>query len=241
MIEVIGVKKYYGTTATGLENESVAISKGEIVGILGENGSGKTTLLKAIMGLCELNEGKVLIEGKPVKKMYGKMAFITCEGSFFPWMKPLEYGEFLSNTVPGFDMDKYTRFLKYFELDMKQKIKNFSHGQKTKLEIAAGLCRGAEYILMDEPFTGKDMFTRRDFLKLMISSLKGNETILIATHLADEIENFIDRVIILRHGRIRADLQMDEIRMSDRDLKFVLMEITGYREDNYKRIFTMRQ
>ena len=109
MIEVIGVKKYYGTTATGLENESVAISKGEIVGILGENGSGKTTLLKAIMGLCELNEGKVLIEGKPVKNVW-QNGIHNLRGKLFPWMKPLEYGEFLSNTVPGFDMDKYTRF-----------------------------------------------------------------------------------------------------------------------------------
>ncbi|NLM11949.1 MAG: ABC transporter ATP-binding protein [Clostridiaceae bacterium] len=239
MIEVIEVRKYYGSSATGLEKESLTINKGEIVGIIGENGSGKTTLLKAIMGLCELNEGKVLIEGKPVEEMYGKMAYITCEGSYFPSMKPLEYGEFLLNTVPGFDMERYIKLLKYFELDVKQKIKNLSHGQKAKLEISAGFCKRAEYILMDEPFIGKDMFTRRDFLKLMISYLKDNETILIATHLVDEIENFVDRVVILRYGRIKADLLMDDIKENNRDLKSVLMEITGYREDKYRHLFTM--
>lgn len=239
MIEVIGVKKYYGSSGTGLVKETITINKGEIVGIIGENGSGKTTLLKAIMGLCELNEGKVLIEGKPVHKMYDKMSYITCEGSYFPSMKPLEYGEFFSNMVPGFDMERYIKLLKYFELDITQKIKNLSHGQKAKLEISAGFCKGAEYILMDEPFGGKDMFTRRDFLKLMISYLKGNETILLATHLIDEVENFLDRVIILRYGRIKADLLIDDIKQSNKDLKSVLMEITGYKEDNYKRLFTV--
>jgi len=237
MIEVIGVKKYYGSSHTGLEKETLTINKGEIVGIIGENGSGKTTLLKAIMGLCELNEGKVLIEGKPVHQMYGKMSYITCEGSFFPSMKPLEYGEFLSNMLPGFDMERYIKLLKYFELDITQKIKNFSHGQKAKLEISAGFCKRADYILMDEPFNGKDIFTRRDFLKLMISCLKDNETIILATHLIDEIENFLDRVIVLRYGRVKADVKMDDIRDSNRDLKSFLMEVTGYREDNYKRIF----
>jgi ABC-2 type transport system ATP-binding protein len=235
MIELKGVKKYYGRNATGLMKESAVINTGEVVGILGENGSGKTTLLKAIMGLCELTEGEILIDGKPVHCMYDRMAFITEEGSYFPNMKPLEYGEFLSALVPGFDMERYRKLLKFFDLDITKKIRSFSHGEKSKLEISAGFSRGAEYILMDEPFSGKDVFTRRDFLKLMVSSLKDRETIIIATHLIDEIENFIDRAIILRHGRIKADFQIDEMREKGKDLKTAMMEITGYKEDNYRQ------
>jgi ABC-2 type transport system ATP-binding protein len=235
MIELRGVKKYYGRNSTGLMKESVVINTGEVVGILGENGSGKTTLLKAIMGLCELTEGEILIDGKPVHRMYDRLAFITEEGSFFPDMKPLEYGEFLSEFVPGFDMERYRKLLNFFDLDITKKIKSFSHGQKSKLEVSAGFSRGAEYILMDEPFSGNDVFTRRDFLKLMVSSLKDRETIIIATHLIDEIENFIDRAIILRYGRIKADFQIDEMRGQGKDLRAVMMGITGYEEDNYKK------
>lgn len=219
MIELKGVKKYYGRACIGLMKESVVIKKGEAVGILGENGSGKTTMLKAVMGLLELNEGEVLIEGKPAVKMHGKMAFITEEGSFFPNMKPLEYGEFLSNYVPGFDMKRYRGMLKHFSLDTTKKIRGFSRGQKSKLEISAGLCRNAEYIIMDEPFFGNDITTRRDFVKLMASGLEGNETILLATHLIDDIENFIDRAIILCHGRITADVYIDNMRNNGRTLE----------------------
>lgn len=69
----------------------------------------------------------------------------------------------------------------------------------------------------------------------MVSSLKDRETIIIATHLIDEIENFIDRAIILRYGRIKADFQIDEMRGQGKDLRAVMMGITGYEEDNYKK------
>jgi ABC-2 type transport system ATP-binding protein len=237
MIELIDVRKYYGTVATGLSRITTRIKSGEIVGILGENGSGKTTMLKAIMGLTELTEGQVLIDGKPSSEMYNNMAFITEEGSFFPEMTPQEYGEFLSIFFDKFDMARYYKLLKFFELETYKKIKTFSNGQKAKLEVSAGFAKGAKYILMDEPFLGKDMLTRRDFLKLMISSLRENETILISTHQLNEIENFIDRAIILRHGLIKADFYMDEIKEQGKSLPEIMMEVTGYDENRYKILF----
>jgi ABC-2 type transport system ATP-binding protein len=237
MIELKNVTKYYGTQGLGLYKASVKINTGEIVGILGENGSGKTTLLKTIMGLGELIEGNVLIEGKSPSKMYDKMAFISEEGSYFPNMTPYEYGIFLSDFIKTFDIKRYNNLLKFFEIEPYKKIRTFSRGQKSKLEISAGFSKGAKYILMDEPFLGKDMFTRQDFLKLMVSSLKGDETILISTHLIGEIENFIDRAIILRFGRIVSDFYIDDMRNEGRTLASVMMEITGYEKDKYTKIF----
>ncbi len=237
MIEIKNVTKYYGNKGLGLYKASAKINKGEIVGILGENGSGKTTLLKAIMGLTELEEGEVLIEGKPPYQMYNKMAFITEEGSYFPWMTPYEYGVFLSDFIPSFNLELYMKLLNFFEIDPHKKIRAFSTGQRSKLEISAGFSKGAQYILMDEPFRGNDMFTRRDFLKLLISSLKQDETILISTHIIEDIENFIDRAIILRHGRIKADIYIDDIRKDNKSLAAVMMDITEYQEDRYKGIF----
>lgn len=126
MIELKNVKKYYGMKSIGLYNESIVINDGEIVGILGKNGSGKTTMLKAIMGLCELQAGEILIDGKPVSGQYEKMSFITEEGSFFPGMTPYEYGCFLADFVPAFNMERYCNLLKFFEIEIHAKIRTFS-------------------------------------------------------------------------------------------------------------------
>jgi len=239
MIELKEVKKYYGTAALGLGRVSTTINTGEVVGILGENGSGKTTFLKAVMGLTELTEGVVLIDGKPPQEMYDDMSYITEEGSFFPDMTPAEYGEFLSIFFRKFDAERYDKLLRFFELDKHRKIKAFSNGQKAKLEVSAGFSRRAKYILMDEPFLGKDMLTRRDFLKLTALSLKDGETILISTHQLDEIENFIDRAIILRYGNIAADFYLDDIKSQGRTLADIMMEVTGYDKDRYRQVFEL--
>lgn len=239
MIELRDVEKTYGLKSLGLYNESITINDGEIVGILGENGSGKTTMLKAIMGLCEIQDGIILIDGKPVTQQYDKMSFITEEGSYFPDMTPYEYGYFWADFLSSFDMQRYTNLLKFFEIEPYKKIKTFSTGQKSKLEVSAGFSKGAKYILMDEPFNGKDMFTRRDFLKLMVSSLKNDETIIITTHLIDEIENFIDRAVILRYGRIKADFYIDEMREKGKTLADVMLEVAKYDENKYKDLFKL--
>ena len=236
MIELNNVTKYYRNQGLGLYKANVKINTGEIVGILGENGSGKTTMLKTIMGLGELKEGEILIEGKHPAQMYEKMAFISEEGTFFPNMTPYEYGIFLSDFINSFDMKKYNKLLKFFDIEYYKKIKTFSRGQKAKLEISAGFSKGAKYILMDEPFLGKDMFTRQDFLKLMVSNLKEDETILISTHLIEEIENFIDRAVILRFGRIVSDFYTDDIRSVGKTLATIMTEITGYEKDRYTSI-----
>jgi ABC-2 type transport system ATP-binding protein len=236
MIELRKVKKYYGTRALGLMSESATINTGEIVGILGENGSGKSTMLKLIMGLVELTAGEVLIDGKPPKQMYEEMAFITHEGSYFPNLSPHEYGEFLSQYFKRFSIERYNELLKFFELESNKKIKTFSFGQKAKLEISAGFSKMAKYIIMDEPFLGEDTITRSDFIKLIAASLKEDETILISTHHITEIENFIDRALILRYGRIKADISIDDLKREGKTLQSVMKEIAEYKEDKYKKL-----
>ena len=123
MIELKNVEKTYGLKSLGLYNESLTINDGEIVGILGENGSGKTTMLKAIMGLGEIQSGEILIDSKPVAQQYEKMSFITEERSFFPNMTPYEYGCFLADFIPSFNIERYNNLIKFFELEPYKKIK----------------------------------------------------------------------------------------------------------------------
>ncbi|XEC96187.1 ATP-binding cassette domain-containing protein [Paenibacillus tarimensis] len=237
MIELRHVTKRYGGSGHGLYRESVTINNGEIVAVLGENGSGKTTMLKTIMGIGEIQGGEVLIDGSTVTGQYDKMAFITEEGSYLPDLTPDQFAAFLADFYSGFQMERFQKLSAFFEIPRHLKIKTFSRGQKSKLEICAGFSKGAKYILMDEPFQGKDLFTRRDFLKLMISSLKTDETILITTHLIDEIENVADRAIILRYGQIKADFYIDDMREKGKDLASVMAEISQYSDKKYKQLF----
>jgi len=225
VIELKYVDKRYPTSNALLYVHELKIDKGEVVGILGENGSGKTTLLKAIMGIGELQNGEITIESQPVVRQYERMAFITEEGSFLPNKTPLEYADFLSAYFPKFDRPYFEQLLERFELPARRKARTFSKGQKMKLEMSAGLAKRPDYLLLDEPFVGKDVFSRRDSLKLMMSGLRGDETVLIITHLIDEIENVIDRAIVLHKGLIRADFRIDDLREEGRSLTDAMEEV----------------
>lgn len=236
MIELNKVWTSYGSGFSAFSNNNrLTIQQGEIVGVLGENGSGKSTMLKAIMGLCEIQEGEIRIDGKPVEEQYDQMAFITEEGSYFPAMTPAQFAEYLAGFYPRFDMERFRKLAEYAEIPLHHKIRTFSKGQKSKVEICAGLSKGARYILLDEPFLGNDMHTRRDFIKLMVSSLNGDETIVLTTHLIEDIDNVIDRAIILRRGRVMKDFYMDDMRSRGKTLEAIMKEVARHQEGKYRR------
>ncbi len=218
MIEISRLWKTYRTSPFRLYIDRLAFHDGEIVGVIGANGSGKTSLLKAIAGLGELRQGEVLIDGRPVTESYEDIAYITEEGSFRRDMTPLEYGQFLADYYSRFDMDEYRRMLDAFELLPNEKIRTFSRGQRSKLEICAGFAKRTKHLVMDEPFLGKDPFSRREFLKAMVSGMRDDGVIILSTHHIDEIEHVIDRAIVLANGTVKADLYMDDLREEGKTL-----------------------
>jgi ABC-2 type transport system ATP-binding protein len=219
------VNKRYPPRDALLHVNSMTIPKGEIVGILGENGSGKTTLLKSMMGIGEIWSGEITYEGKSPLEMYDRIAFVTEEGSFLPDLTPNRYGQFLADFFPRFDREYFDELLKAYELPADRRIRTFSKGQKMKLELSAGLAKRPDYLLMDEPFVGKDVFSRRDSLKRIVEGLTGSETVLLSTHLIDEIENVIDRAIVLHKGLVRADFYVDDMRQRGLGLADIMLDV----------------
>lgn len=243
MIELKGAEKLYGRTRAQREKNgkgfwatTLTIPDGQIVGLFGENGAGKSTLLRSIAGISDLTGGQILFDGAPVREHYAEIAFITGEGSYFPAMTPSEYGEFLSQFFPRFSAQRYASLLEFFDLDPQQNISRMSTGQRAKVEVAAGMSKRAKYLLMDEPFLGKDLFTRRDFLKLMAGSLRGEETIILTTHNVEEVESFIDRAVILHKGKLVADALLDDVRDDGQDLVGLLQSATGHDPQKYKAL-----
>lgn len=227
MIEVKEVKKYY-KRHLGLGKVSLTAKPGEVVAILGENGSGKSTLLKAIAGLIPLDSGEVLVDGKPVtSETFNKLSYITEEGSYFHHMTASDHEEFFMTNFKYFDKVRFNKLLQYFKIEKNRKLSSLSKGQRAKFEVVCGFSKGARYILMDEPFLGNDIITRRDFLKFMIGTMREEDIIIIATHLIDEIENFLTKAVILKSGYVKEEVYMEDLKERGLSLSNLMENIYG--------------
>ena len=144
-----------------------------------------------------------------------------------------EYGALLADLNPAFDEGRYKEFLDFFSLSGKDVIGHLSTGQKARVELAAGFGKRAAYYLMDEPFLGKDPFTRKDFIKLMSGTLHGEETILLTTHYLEDVEHFLDRALIVHRGRIAEDVLVDDLHESGDTLLTRMAKACGWNPDHY--------
>lgn len=218
MLKIENAKKlYYGNK--GINNINLTIHEGEITGILGRNGCGKTTLLKSILKLVMLDSGTIRYHDKPVDEQYEKVAFISEEGTTLPAMNSYQYGDFLSRYYPDFDKEKYNKLLERFEIDVYEKIRNYSKGQKMKVDIAAGFAMNPKLMVLDEPFNGLDVYAKEDVIKLLIEELADDVIILLTTHNVEEIEQVVDRCILMEKGKVVEDVRMDELYDKGMDIK----------------------
>lgn len=221
MLKLENVKKLYSNNR-GLRSTTIEFHEGEITGILGRNGSGKTTMLKGILNLLPLDDGVITFHDKSVEEQFEKVAFITEDGSYFPYMSAKEYGDFLILYYPAFSKERYFELLEQFEVSTTDTIRSLSKGQQLKVEISAGFAMNAKLIILDEPFTTLDVYAKEDTVKLLIEQVKDDVIILISTHNIEEIETVIDRCVVLDDGMIKEDIMMDDLNESGKDLRTLL-------------------
>lgn len=234
MLELKNVEHYYrGLTGSvqSLFEINLKLPQGEIIGLFGENGAGKTTLEKCILGLLPY-KGEILLDGKALNKTdMDRFSFATCEHSFFPNLSPKQHGEFYGLHFSKFRDKRFHALMDFFELPWTKPLKSFSTGQKNQFEVILALSQGADYILMDEPFAGNDVFNREDFYKVLVGILEPTETVIISTHLIEEIENCISRAILIRKGHIVGDITTLELEEQEKDLMSYIKETYHYRSD----------
>ena len=113
-----------------------------------------------------------------------------------------------------------------FALPYDKPIRTLSFGQQNQFEVLMALSQGADYIFMDEPFTGNDVFNREDFYKLLVGVLEPHETIFLSTHLIEEVSGFVDRAVLLRQGKIIGDV--DTMDLEERQISLI-----DYVKENY--------
>lgn len=237
MIEIKNLSKAYGNKKA-LEDVNLSLTQGEIIGLFGENGAGKTTLLKCILGFLR-HKGQVTLDSELITvKNISRISFATCEHSFFPGLTPKAHGEFYQMHFPTFKAKRFAALMEFFELPMNRKLNSFSVGQQNQFEVIMALSQGADYILMDEPFSGNDIFNREDFYKVLLGILEPTETIFLSTHLLEEVEHFIGRAVLLHQGKIIADTQTSDLEDQGKDLVTFVKEIYHYRNDRVSTALT---
>lgn len=240
MLEINNVSKHYTLKQKIYGNDALkqidlTIGSGEIVGLFGENGAGKTTLMKCILGFLPY-QGQITLDGAPITHSnIDRLSFATSEHSFFPNLTAEAHRQFYQEHFPRFIDKRFTGLMDFFELPMHKPLRGFSTGQKNQFEVILALCQGADYILMDEPFAGNDIFNREDFYKVLLGILEPNETILLSTHLIEEVSNFISRAVLIRQGQIVGDVMAAELEESGTPLMAYIKQTYHYSADRVSR------
>ena len=234
MLEISHVCKSYGAHPA-LKDVSFSIGPGELVGLFGENGAGKTTLMKSILGLVR-HRGAVLLDGEPITRAnIHRLSFATCEHSFFPNLTPAGHRDFYRDHFPRWREKRFQALMEFFQLPMGKVPRKLSTGQKNQFEVVLALCQGADYILMDEPFAGNDVFNREDFYKVLLGLLEPTETVLLSTHLLEEVEQAISRAVLLRRGELVGDVTTLELEERGETLMDYVKSAYHYRADRVLR------
>lgn len=211
MLELQNVTKRYGKK-TVLDDVSIQFKKGEITCLLGLNGVGKSTTMKAIMRLVPISKGKILVDGEPITQQnINKMAYIPdIPIHDLGWTIPQNLS-FAQVFYKNFNLEKAERMLKFFKVPTDKKLKELSKGNLARFNIIVGMCQDAPYLLLDEPFSGIDVFTRQSFINLLKSEfLENGQTVIITTHEIDEIQDIADHIVLLEEGQVFASFSKEE-------------------------------
>ena len=207
-----------------------------VYGLLGANGAGKTTLMRMLCGILHPTGGEITLDGQPItRRSIARLSFATSEHSFFPNLSPKSHMEFYAQHFPAFSEKRFHGLMDFFELPMHRPLRGFSTGQKNQFEVILALCQGADYILMDEPFAGNDVFNREDFYKVLLGILEPRETVLLSTHLIAEVSGFLGRAVLIRAGRIVGDVSAAQLEEEGRTLMRYIKETYHYQPDRVSR------
>ncbi|MBK5240971.1 ABC transporter ATP-binding protein [Clostridium sp.] len=206
-------KSYYRNKA--LKEVTLNVRPGSILGLLGPNGSGKTTFLKIIAGILNPSSGKILIDGHiPGVYTKGIVSYLPDNEYLLKWMKVKDTIKYFKDFYNDFDEKKAYELLEFMKLDASSSVKSLSKGMKEKLKLTLVLSRKAKLYVLDEPLGGVDPVAREKILDSIISSFNGKSSMIITTHLVNDIERIFDEVAFISDGEIVLTGNAEELRTS---------------------------
>ena len=206
-------KKYNGRTA--LDHVNVEMGDGKIYAFLGPNGSGKTTFMKIIANLTKQSEGELLLDGKSLSiKSRADVAYLPTETHAYPFMTVGEFGEYYKTFFKDFDEIRYKSWVERMKIPFRTPFKVLSSGMDKKVRVAATLAREAKVLILDEPFNGVDLLAREEIEKMILEVMSDNRTIILSSHLVEEVESYVNFALFFNEGRLLAMEDVEELRSS---------------------------
>lgn len=204
-------KSYFNKKA--LKGINLDIKKGKIIGLLGPNGSGKTTFLKIAAGILRQSSGEILIDGKkPGVYTKALVSYLPDKDYLFKWMKIKDAINFFNDMYKDFDKEKSIELLKFMNLEIDSKITSLSKGMSEKLYLTLTLSRKAKVYILDEPLGGVDPTTREKILDAILNNYSEESSMIITTHLVNDIERLFDDVAFISQGEIVLTGNAEDLR-----------------------------
>lgn len=240
IIKINNLTKDYGNKK-GIFNVNISIKKGEVFGFLGPNGAGKTTTIRNLMGFIRPDSGTCSILGmdcfKESEKIKEKLGYLAGEIAFFDDLTGIKLLNFLADMKGIKDKRKMNELIERFELDPRGKVKKMSKGMKQKIGIISAFMSDAEVFILDEPTSGLDPLMQNRFVDLVLEEKKKGKTILMSSHIFEEIEKTCDRTAIIRNGKIVAIEDMDSLSKKRNKTYIISLsnknEVEKIKKDNF--------
>lgn len=212
-IEVINISKRFKDTVA-LDHVNLFFEEEKIYGLLGRNGAGKSTLLNVISNRIFPDEGKVLLNGMPVREndQALEQIYLMSEKTLYPEsMKIKEIFKWSKEFYKNFDVEFAMNMAEQFKLDVKKKVKGLSTGYTSIFKNVIALSVNVPYVFLDEPVLGLDANHRELFYKILIEKYSENPfTAVISTHLIEEVSSVIEDIVIIKNGQvIRSETRED--------------------------------
>jgi ABC-2 type transport system ATP-binding protein len=213
---------------------SFAVHSGEIVGFLGPNGAGKSTTMKMITGFLNPSSGEVQVNGKVLRvdssDLKANIGYLPESNPLYTEMYVLEYLKFMGGLGGLKGATLKSRIEEVIQLvgltpERHKKIEQLSKGYRQRVGLAQALINDPEILVLDEPTTGLDPNQLKE-IRSLIKEIAKNKTIILSTHIMQEVEALCNRVIIIRKGQIVADSTLAELKQKNQSLEKTFSELT---------------
>jgi len=215
-IQALGLR--YGDR-TALDQVSIRIPAGSVVGLVGRNGAGKSSLLRCLVGLTVPSQGGSTVLGSPSlslsDEVRARLGYVSQGGDLLGWLTVWQQIETLGSFYPGWDAGRARMLCERLSLPTGPKVSGLSGGDQQKLAIVLALAHDPDVLILDEPVASLDPLTRRDFMRLLFegdAQRQQPRTVLLSSHLLTDLERVVSHLVFLREGRVQLQGAWDELQ-----------------------------
>lgn len=223
-----------------LDNVSIKVPKGQIVGLIGENGAGKTTLLKCILNVMHKDAGTIKLFDAEYQDTFKENIGVVFDNSFMnETFDVRDINLIMQRVYHNWDSALFFRYMKDYKIPLKKEIRKLSSGMKKKIEIATALAHHPKLLILDEPTSGLDPIIRSEVLDMFQNFVtESDHSILLSTHITSDLEHIADRVIFISDGKIIFDEPLKQIKE-----EYIVLEMTKeeYAKFNKKHIIRYKE